>query len=156
MTITVTQTSQATGCTSGEASVSIPVALAATRFYPVTPCRLFDTRNSDGPDEAAPALAAGADADLHGRDALRPDVATIRSLSVNLTVATPPADGELVAYRGDLTAVPATSNISFRTGKTRANNGILELSRAGDGTFKVHNRSTGPVDFILDVNGVFR
>ncbi len=53
VTISVTETSQATGCTSGEGSVSIPVALPATRFYPLTPCRLFDTRNASGPDAAA-------------------------------------------------------------------------------------------------------
>ncbi|HYN42266.1 MAG TPA: hypothetical protein VE129_10845 [Thermoanaerobaculia bacterium] len=61
----------------------------------------------------------------------------------------------LVLYRGDLASPPITSNLSYRTGKTRANNGILELSRDGDGTFKVENRSTGTVHFVFDVNGTF-
>ena len=80
----------------------------------------------------------------------------VRALAVNQTVTQPTATGDLVIYRGDLTAVPVTSNVSFSAGKTRANNGILELSRAGDGAFRVHNRSTGTVHFILDVSGVFQ
>lgn len=74
---------------------------------------------------------------------------------MNLTVTGQTA-GELVLYRGDLPLEPNSSNISYRAGKTRANNGLLELSRNGDGTFKVHNRSNGSVDFILDVNGYFQ
>lgn len=49
-----------------------------------------------------------------------------------------------------------TGSLSYRAGKTRANNGILELSWSGDGTKKVHNRSTGTVHFILDVTGAFQ
>ncbi len=146
----------ATGCSASEASVAIPLELPATKFYPVTPCRLFDTRNAEGPDAGAPALAAGETRTFTVGTRCGLDVATVRSLSVNQTVTQPAADGELVVYRGDLASVPVTSNVSFRVGKTRANNGLLELSRAGDGTFKVHNRSTGTVHFILDVNGVFQ
>ena len=146
----------ATGCSASEASVAIPLELPATRFYPVTPCRLFDTRNAEGPDAGAPALAAGQTRTFAVGTRCGLDVATVRSLSVNQTVTEPTADGELVVYRGDVETAPGTSNIAFRTGRTRANNGLLELSRAGDGTFKVHNRSTGSVHFILDLNGVFK
>ncbi len=157
VTVTVTETHGGTGCGPQDASVAIPVALPlATRFYPVTPCRLFDTRNSGGADAAAPALEAGATRTFTIGTRCGLSSSTVRSLSVNQTVATPTADGELVVYRGDLAAAPTTSNISYRTGKTRANNGLLELSRAGDGTIKVTNRSAGSVDFILDVNGVFQ
>lgn len=156
VTISVTQTSQATGCTSGQASVSIPVALGATRFYPVTPCRLFDTRESGGASAAAPALGPGQTRTFTVGTRCGLDVSTVRTLSVNQTVALPAANGELAIYRGDVAQVPISSNITYQTGKTRANNGLLELSRAGDGSFKVHNRSTGSVEFILDVNGVFR
>lgn len=156
VTISVTETSQATGCTSGAASVSIPVALGATRFYPVTPCRLFDTREAGGASAAAPALGPGETRTFNVGTRCGLDVSMVRTLSVNQTVALQSANGELAVYRGDLAQEPITSNISYQTGKTRANNGLLELSRAGDGSFKVHNRSTGSVDFILDVNGVFR
>lgn len=154
--ISVVQQVVATGCASAAGEVSIPVALPATRFYPATPCRLFDTRESAGDSAAAPALAAGETRTLTIGTRCGLDAAAIRSLAVNQTITVPAADGELVLWRGDIPTPPVTSSISFRTGRTRANNGILELSRAGDGTFKVHNRSTGTVHFILDVNGYFK
>lgn len=80
---------------------------------------------------------------------------TSRSLAVNVTVTGQAVAGDLVAYRGDLAAPPPTSSISFPAGKTRANNGMLELARDGSMTIKVQNRATGPVHFVLDVNGYF-
>jgi hypothetical protein len=145
------------GCTSAAGTTEVVVsARPATRFYPVTPCRLFDTRNAAGADAAAPALEPGQVRTFNVGTRCGLDISTVRSLSVNVTVAGPTADGELVVWRGDLASEPITSNISYRAGRTRANNGILELSRSGDGTIQVHNRSTGSVDFILDVNGYFR
>ncbi len=132
------------------------VATAATSFYTVTPCRLFDTRDSSGVTAAAPALASGETRTFTVGTRCGLSSATVRSLSVNQTVTAPSADGELVLFPSDLGSVPITSNISYRAGKTRANNGILKLSQNGDGTFKVHNRSAGSVHFILDVNGTFR
>ena len=81
---------------------------------------------------------------------------TAKGISVNQTVAGQLAAGELLLYRGDLTAAPTASSLAFRPGITRANNGILELARDGSGTFKVLNSSTGTVDFILDANGYFQ
>ena len=57
VTISIIETDAVTGCASTEASVSIPVVLGATRFYPLAPCRLFDTRLETGESAAGPALA---------------------------------------------------------------------------------------------------
>lgn len=156
VTISLTETNTVTTCVSAEASVSIPVGLLATGFYTATPCRLFDTRESTGPSAASPALAPGETRTLTVGTRCSLASSTIRSLSVNQTVTAQTADGEIVLYRADLPSPPITSSLSFRTGKTRANNSIIELSRNGDGTFKVHNRSTATVHFILDVNGWFQ
>ena len=156
VTISVVGTDSATGCSSAEASVSVPVGLPATKFYTVAPCRLFDTRMETGPSAAAPALGPGETRTFEIGSRCGLDAATVRSLSVNQTVTQPAADGEIVLYRGDLTEEPISSSLSFRAGKTRANNALLELSREGDGTFKVRNRAAGPIHFILDVNGSFR
>ena len=156
VSLTVTETYAGTGCGGPrEAIVAIPVALPATRFYPVTPCRLFDTRNAEGLDAASPALASGETRTFAVGTRCGLDASTVRSLSVNQTVTQQSADGELVVWRGDL-AEPVTSSVSFRLGKTRANNGLLELSRAKDGTFRVKNRSGGTAHFVLDLNGVFK
>ena len=138
----------------GTIAVSKPLASAAM-FSPITPCRLFDTRNASGPDFASPILSAGETRafNVTGRCSLPAEAA---SLSVNITVTGPAAAGELRLYRGTLVSAPVASSISFRAGVTRANNGMLELARDGSGTFRVFNNSATSVHFILDVNGYFQ
>jgi hypothetical protein len=131
-------------------TITALVPPSATRLYPVTPCRIFDTRNASGADAASPILVAGATRtfSIGGRCSVP---GTARSLSVNVTVTGQAASGDLVLYRADLGAAPITTGISFAPGLNRANNALLELD--GTGAFKVLNRSAGVVHFILDVNG---
>ena len=154
VTLTVVERSPA-GCDSTEASAMVSVGAAPTKFYVVTPCRLFDTRNASGVDAASPALAAGETRTfaIDGRCGIP---ANAVSLSVNVTVTGPSAPGELVAYRADLPSASNVTTIAFPAGRTRANNGLLELAWDGSGTFRVWNNSPGMVHFILDVNGSFR
>jgi hypothetical protein len=152
--MTATETS-ASGCISLQASASIPVLAGGSGFYPLAPCRLFDTRNSSGADAAWPILGASETRTL--AIGVRCSVpASAKTLSVNQTVTGPSMAGDLVLYRGDLTSVPTTSSLSFRAGITRANNGMLDLAHDGSGTFKVSNSSAGTVHFILDLNGYFQ
>lgn len=155
MSITVVET-VGESCDQPQSLAVVELELPATKFYPVTPCRLFDTRNADGPDAAAPALGPGETRTFTVGTRCGLTASTVGALAVNQTVTQPAAAGDLVLYRGDVATVPIASSVSFSAGKTRANNGVLELSRAGDGTFRVHNRSTGAVHFILDVSGVFK
>jgi len=143
-------------CFSEPTTLSIPiVGPSSSGFYPIAPCRLLDTRETTGGQAAAPALGPGETRtfSVEGRCGL--SSLTSRSLSANLTATASPSAGEIVAVRGDLSDPPAVTSLVWPPGKTRANNAIVELSRLGDGTFRVHNRSDAPVDFILDVNGVF-
>ena len=143
--------------THGRGAYRVPLAgPAASGYFTVTPCRLFDTRASTGVEAAAPILAPGEIRTFSLGTRCGLEVASIRSLSVNQTVTGSSANGELVLYRTEVVTAPVSSNLSYQAGKTRANNSILELSRTGDGTFKVFNRSAGSVHFILDVNGTFR
>ncbi|HSS50301.1 MAG TPA: hypothetical protein VLX28_15295, partial [Thermoanaerobaculia bacterium] len=121
------------------------------RFYTVTPCRLADTRNANGP-LGGPALQPGT---------VRPFTltgvcgvpATAKALSLNVTVTQPSAPGFLVLYPGGQLR-PPTSSINFSMGQTRANNAVLPL---GDGTGILQVfAADGPVHFILDVNGYFQ
>ena len=57
--------------------------------------------------------------------------------------------------KGDLVTLTMMHAVALELRKV-ANNGIRELGRGGTGQFRVHNRSTGTVHFILDVNGVFK
>jgi hypothetical protein len=125
-----------------------------TAYFTIPPCRLFDTRNSEGPDAASPILAAGESRPLalDGRCGVP---TSARAVSINVTVTQPGAPGNFVLFRGDLAPVPNTSNLNFPAGSTRANNGILGLDLHGGQTIKVVNYSAGPAHFILDVSGHF-
>jgi hypothetical protein len=122
-------------------------------FYPLTPCRVLDTRNANGP-LGGPILAAGG---------TRTFVVTstcgiptnAKTLSANLTVVGATGQGELRIYPGN-GARPSTSAISFNVSRARANNAHVLLATDGSGSFNVQNNSTGAVHFLLDVNGYYR
>jgi hypothetical protein len=133
--------------------VNVIPAGSGTRFHTLAPCRVFDTRDAAGPAAGAPALGAAETRTLSpaGRCGIP---AAARTLSVNVTVTQPAGTGDLLLYPADLSNAPVASTISFRSGKTRANNTMLLLATSGTG-FKVLNNSAGSVHFILDVNGWF-
>jgi hypothetical protein len=118
----------------------------------VTPCRVLDTRNPDGP-LGGPALAPSS-----SRTFTVAGVCGIptgaKAISLNLTVV-PTASGFMTLYPGNETA-PGTSTINFVAGRTRANNAIVTLATDGSGTIAILNGSGGSNDAILDVNGYFQ
>jgi hypothetical protein len=126
---------------------------AALQFYTLPPCRLVDTRGSAGP-LGGPALQPSSDRlfALAGVCGVPVDA---KAASLNLTVTSGTAAGDLRLYPGDQ-ALPATSTINYSQGQTRANNAVLGLGQDGLGSLKVHCDSVGTVQFILDVNGYFR
>jgi hypothetical protein len=122
-------------------------------FFQVTPCRLLDTRNPNGP-LGGPRLAASS---------VRRFVATgscgvpagAQAISANVTVTNAAADGRLVVYPGDLAAPPLVETVVFRAGRTRVNNTILGLARDSSGSFNAQNATSGTLDLIVDVTGYF-
>jgi hypothetical protein len=138
----------------GLALVTVAPPGEAVLFYPVTPCRLVDTRNTAGP-LGGPAIEASGGPDrsfaLAGTCGV-PLSAT--SLAVNLTVTNAQAAGDLSIYRGD-GALSGTSSLTFGTGRARANDATLQLALDGSGTVKIHNTAGGTLDLIVDVSGYF-
>jgi len=120
-------------------------------LYTLTPCRLLDTRDSDGP-YGGPDIPAGGSRTFtfQGQCGIAP---AARAVALNVTVAEPSTSGFLTLFPSDIPK-PVTSTISFSTGKTRANNGLLGLSLVGDLT--VFNASTSPAQTIVDVAGYFK
>jgi hypothetical protein len=117
------------------------------RLYTVTPCRVFDTRTTATPALAASEIRAFAAA---GACAIP---ATARSIVANLTVTGAGASGNLVAWAaGD--PVPTANSLSFRSGVTRANNGVIRLGTGG--AIDVQNQSAASVNVILDVSGYYQ
>ena len=131
----------------------VELELPATRFYPVTPCRLFDTREAAGP-LGGPAISAGARRlfPLGGTCGIPPGA---RAISTNVTVVAAGAAGSIVLWAGD-GEIPGTSNVNVAAGRTRANNGVIELARDGTRTIQVLNGAAAAAHLILDVNGYFQ
>jgi hypothetical protein len=77
-------------------------------------------------------------------------------VSANVTIVSPAAAGDLVIYPATLLSPPAVSTVSFRAGRTRANNAHLALSSDGTGRVTVRNNTNGSLHLVLDVNGYYR
>ena len=133
-------------------SVSGPPAPGRS-FYLVTPCRLIDTRNPVGP-YGGPSLDAGATRNVvaTGQCAI-PAGAT--SVSVNVTAVSAASTGWLTLFPGPAgAAVPWSSTVNYRTGKTIANNAIGGVGP--DGSINIYNSGPYGIHFIIDVNGYFQ
>jgi photosystem II stability/assembly factor-like uncharacterized protein len=125
---------------------------APSFFYTLTPCRVIDTRNADGPI-GGPALAAGAMRTFafSGQCGIPP---TAKAVSANVTVTGSSAPGHLTIWPAD-GVFPFSSSINFDSGRVRANNAILPLSIGGQlSVFAA--QATGDVHLILDVSGYFQ
>jgi hypothetical protein len=124
-----------------------------TSFYTVTPCRVADTRNANGP-YGGPALAPGPPRTftVEGQCQIPP---TAKAISINLTVTGPTSIGFLTLFPGGTTA-PLASTINFRAGQTRANNAIVALGAGGTMSVVDGQPSGNTTHFILDVNGYFQ
>ncbi len=117
----------------------------------LTPCRLLDTRAGAGL-LAGPPLVAGETRTFPGTAACGVP-STARQLSVNVTVVKPGGSGSLRVFSQG-TVLPLATVISFRAGRTRANNAILDLGASGQ--FNVFcDAPSGTVDLVIDVNGWF-
>jgi PKD repeat protein len=152
-TLTATNLGGSSQTTRSVSVTAPPVSSAAEAFYPVSPCRLIDTRNANGAVGGPALVASGVRVfPVAGACGIP---STALTVSVNMTVVTPSAPGFLRVYPGN-TAFPGTSAISFRAGQTRANNGLVGLATDGTGTISVRNDAAGTVQFVLDVNGYFK
>jgi hypothetical protein len=154
VSISVTETLEATGCDSapGTTAVTIELPPGAAVFYDLTQCRVFDTRSvNPAPEAASPVLAAGETRLLSttGRCSIP---ASAKALSANITAVGGAATGEILVFPGNESATSSTM-VSFRLTIAKAGAAIVKL--APDGSVNVLNRSTGTVEFILDVNGYF-
>ncbi len=128
---------------------------SASRFYVLTPCRLFDTRNTPAPTpprRSSPRTKPGRSTCAAG--AAFP---TRRPLTVNVTVVGLRGAGELRLFPGNGISPnpPASVLIFYAAGRVRANNGFVRLATDGTATVKVQNVSAAGVHFILDVSGYF-
>jgi hypothetical protein len=118
----------------------------STKFSPLPPKRLYDSRTAWAPKLAANQTQA---IKVIGVAGGAPAGAT--AVAVNLTAVNASAQGFLRAFSCDQTSSSDVSNVNFMAGETRANSAIIPVSAAG--TVCVQSRVA--TDVTLDINGYF-
>jgi hypothetical protein len=127
------------------------------RFYPLTPCRIIDTRAAN-----APVMNAGDTRSFKVRD----NVASCgvpsdaQAVAFNVTVFSPSAKGHVRVFPSDI-PMPYASTLNFAGGENAVANGAIVPMPATTGTttdisvylFMV---SAGSGHFIGDVTGYFK
>jgi PKD repeat protein len=133
------------------ATYQLSTISGAQGFFSLTPCRLLDTRNPNGP-RGGPALSAGGTRNFTLTGVCNVPT-TAKALAVNVTVTGPTAAGNLRLFAADQLQ-PLTSNLNFSVGQTRAANAIVRLGAAGDLSI-FDGAASGTAHVILDVAGYF-
>jgi len=126
------------------------VPSAASHFITMVPCRIFDTRNPDGP-YGGPIFAAGETRTYDisaGPCSGIPANAT--AYSFNIAVTQPVAQGHIIAWNNGVPK-PVVSVLNYFTGQT-ISNGII-IPAGTDGKVDVFSLSSAHV--IIDINGYF-
>jgi subtilisin family serine protease len=124
-------------------------------YYPLTPCRILDTRNASGPVGGPPLSGGSARVfPIVGSCGIPPSA---RAISINVTAIDPPVNGEIVLYPGNRATAPNTSTLSLMPGLTRANHAVLSLALDGNGTLAALARIAGgsQVNLVVDVDGYY-
>ncbi len=125
-------------------------AQTALRFTPVTPCRVVDTRNSNGPF-GGPAIQGGTSRSFSITQSSCNIPATAWGYSLSVTVVPHGHLGYLTVWPSGQ-ARPTTSILNSWDGRVKANAAIVLASaeRAAVSVF-----ATDTTDVVLDVNGYY-
>jgi hypothetical protein len=121
----------------------------ALTFYPVTPCRVADTREADGPF-GGPVLKGGTLRSFAIPDSDCSIPATAAAYSLNVTAVPDGPLGFLTAWPTGL-PLPFVSTLNSPTGTVTANAAIVPAGANGAISVYVTNQT----HVILDINGYF-
>ena len=138
-------------------AVSAASASGPYQFFPVTPCRIVDTRRPTGPTGGPSLVSLGTRSfPIVGGTCGVP--ATAKAVTVNVTIANPTNPGYLIVYPYNITQ-PLVSTINWDAGEyALANGAIVPLTT--DPTFNLSIFAElyggGTVNAILDVTGYFQ
>jgi hypothetical protein len=121
----------------------------ALDFYPLTPCRLVDTRNANGP-MGGPTLVAGSTREFPVRSGSCSLPSDAAAYSLNVT-AVPQGSLPYLTIWPSGQAQPTASTLNAPTGTVVANGAIVPAGSNGDVTVYVGGTS----DVVIDVNGYF-
>jgi hypothetical protein len=131
---------------------SLPTA-STKAFYPLTPCRVVDTREPDGA-LAGPFLSANQERDFPVvQSPCIPPGVRADAYSLNIT-AVPHPDGQRLGFLTDWPAgdpQPSVSTLNNPTGTIVANAAIVPVNMSGSVAVFPNNDT----DLLIDINGYF-
>src|SRR5271165_4661239 len=127
-----------------------PVSGSTLAFYPLTPCRVADTRNPPG-DLGGPYLSGGVARDLPILEASSCNIpSSAQAYSLNFTAVPHVPLGYLTVWPAGQTQ-PVVSTLNALTTTTTANAAIVPAGTLGDIEVFASNDS----DLVIDINGYF-
>jgi len=123
------------------------------RFYPLTPCRVIDTRQPAN----APVMSSLTTRSFQIRGACGIPT-TAKAVAINVTAFTPTVKGHLRVFPADV-ALPNTSTLNFAGGENAVANGaIVPMPAAAGGndlSVYLYQITSGTSHLIVDVTGYF-
>ncbi|MGA2116841.1 MAG: hypothetical protein ABSH56_19045 [Bryobacteraceae bacterium] len=129
----------------------VPHTTGSLQFYPLTPCRVLDTRSGSGP-LAGPSLAAGVPRSFPIPSSGCDVPSGAGAYAFNVTVQPPPAGGlDYLAAWPTGGANPGASTLNDYAGTVVANAAIVPAGTGGAVTFYASNTT----DLLVDINGYF-
>ena len=118
-------------------------------FYPLPPCRVFDTRDATGP-LGGPSMVANQQRDFPVQSSACGVLSTALAYSLNFTVVPHNTLGYLTVWPSGQSQ-PVVSTLNALTGAITANAAIVPAGTGGDiSTFVTDN-----TDLVADINGYF-
>ncbi|HLK49535.1 MAG TPA: putative Ig domain-containing protein [Bryobacteraceae bacterium] len=127
----------------------VPPSSGTLQFYPLTPCRLLDTRNSPG-TFGGPSLVAGAGRSFPIQSSSCGVPAGAAAYAFNVTAVPQGALGFLTAWPTGQ-AQPFVSTLNSYDGTVLANAAIVPAGAGGAVSFYATNNT----DLVVDINGYF-
>ncbi len=123
-----------------------------TLSHTLTPCRVVDTRNANGP-YGGPALDANAERTftMIGRCGIP---STAQGVALNITVTGSTAAGQVNVYPAGMSP-PNTTTVAYGATRTRAGNALLGLGTGGAISIHCTQPAGTTVHLIVDVSAYF-
>jgi hypothetical protein len=136
---------------------SVALADGPLSFFPLTPCRVVDTRRPAGPT-GGPSLASEITRSFPIVGGACGVQATAKAAAFNVTIANPTNPGFLIVYPYNIPQ-PQVSTINWDTGEPALANGAI-VPLTSDPNFNIsvfpEIYGGGTVNLILDVTGYFQ
>jgi hypothetical protein len=147
--VSVTGTSGSLSHSAAASLVVNPVPGAGLEFVPITPCRIADTRNADGP-YGGPALPAAAAREFSIVGSACGIPANAQAYALNLTVVPSAPLGFLSVWPAGQPQ-PTVSTLNSSDGRIKANAAIVPAGTNGS----IELFASNSTDAIIDINGYF-